>query len=147
MQIMRPRIGFLVVCAALIATGVSSMAVAAQSQTSQSVCYSTCASSTRLTQSTTLVRYGGEELQFFHVTVSPAVLGLTQAPTGTVTIRSGSTTLCTIVLPARRGSCSPSPRALPPGFYGVRGYYSGDATFSPSVSNVQTFQIRSLGLK
>ncbi len=146
MRIMQPKAGFLLVSAALIATGVSSMAVAAQNQTSQSVCYSTCATSTWLTQATTLVLYGSEQLQIFHVTVRPAP-GVSRAPTGTVTIKSGSTTLCTIVLSVRGGSCSPSPRALPPGIYGVRGYYSGDAMFSASVSNVTTFQVRGFGLR
>jgi hypothetical protein len=146
MRITRPRIGFLLVCAALIGTGVSSMAVAAQSQISKSVCYSTCASSTWLNQASELVRYGSEDLQIFHVTVRPAVLGFTRAPTGTVAVKSGSTTLCTIVLSIRGGSCSPSPRALPPGFHSVRGYYSGDATLSPSISNVRAFQIRGFGL-
>ena len=148
MRIMQPRIGFLLVVAALIATGVSSMAVAAQSEPSQSVCYGVCATgtatSTWITESTTLVRYGDEELQVFHAMVRPSVLGASQVPTGTVAIKSGSTTLCTIVLTVRGGSCSPSPHALPPGFASVRGYYSGDSTFSASVSNALTFQIRLL---
>jgi hypothetical protein len=143
---MKPRIGFLLVSATLLATGLSSMAVAAQSQTSEPECYSTCAStSTWLNQSKTLLLYGNEQLQAFHVTVQSTVLGLGQTPTGTVAIKSGSTTLCTIVLSIRGGSCSPSPQALPAGFQSVRGYYSGDANFSASVSNVRTFQIRDFG--
>ncbi len=146
MRIMQPRIGFLLASAALLATGLSSMAVAAQSRTAQPECYSTCsASGTWLTEEWTIVSFGNEQLQDFHVTVSPDVLGLSQAPTGTVAIKSGSTTLCTIVLSGRRGSCSPSPNALPAGFYGVRGYYSGDATFSASVSEDETFEVSSVG--
>jgi hypothetical protein len=142
---MQPRIGFLLICAALIATGVSSMAVAAQSQSSEPLCYSTCPTSAWITQASDLIRYGNEQLQVFHVTVSAAVPGVRRAPTGTVAIKSGSTTLCTIVLSAARGSCTPTPRALPPGFHSVRGYYSGDATFSACESNVKTFQIRGFG--
>ncbi len=142
MRIMRPRMGFLLASAALIATGVSSVALAAQGQSSRSVCYSTCGTSTWLTQATTLVRYGSEQLQIFHVTVNSLALGFNRAPTGTVTVKSDSTIVCTIVLSIRGGSCSPSRRALPPGIHSVRGYYSGDATFSASVSNVKTFQVR-----
>src|SRR6185437_13466223 len=145
MRIMQPRIGFLLICAALIATGVSTMAVAAQGQSSEPLCYSTCPTSTWITQASELIRYGNEELQVFHVTVSAAVPGVRRAPTGTVAIKSGSTTLCTIVLSAARGFCSPSPNALPPGLHSVRGYYSGDAFFSASESNVKTFQIRGFG--
>jgi hypothetical protein len=141
MRIMQPRIGFLLVTVALLATGVSSMAVAAQNQVPQPECYSTCASGVTLTQAWTLVSYGNEQIQVFHVTVRPTVLGLSQAPTGTVAVKSGSTTLCTIVLSIRGGSCSLSPEALPAGSYSVRGYYSGDATFSASVSRAKTFQV------
>ncbi len=145
MRVIQPRIGLLLVSAALLATGVSSMALGAQDQAAQPVCYSTCSiTNTWITQAWTIVSYGDEEIQIFHVTVNPAGRPI-QAPTGTVAIKSGSTTLCTIVLPAER-SCSPSPNALPPGFHSVRGYYSGDVNFSPSVSaNVTTFQVRRFG--
>jgi hypothetical protein len=145
MRIMRPRVGFLLGCAALLAIGVSSMAVAAQNSTLQPVCYSICGTSTWLTMGRNIVAVGSEQFQIFHVTVKSAALGLGQAPTGTVAVRSGSTTLCTIVLSAGRGSCSPSPSALPAGFYGVRGYYSGTTTLSASVSNTRTLKVSSLG--
>jgi hypothetical protein len=145
MRIMQPRMGFLLVSAALLATGVSSMAVAAQNQAPESVCYSTCATGAWLTQARNLVSYGSEDIQGYRVTVRSHVPGVSQAPTGTVAVMSGSTTLCTIVLSAGRGSCSPSPYALPPGFYGIRGYYSGDAMFSPSASNVRTLQVSAVG--
>lgn len=147
MRIMQPRIGIALAAAALIVTGVSSMAVAAQGHPAQPDCYGVCVgtspSSTSLTQFTTLVRFGDENLQVFHVTVSAPGRGLT--PTGTVAIKTGSTTVCTMTLSAGRGSCSPSPRALPPGFQSVRGFYGGDPTYAPSVSNVQTFQVRAIG--
>jgi hypothetical protein len=144
MRIMQPRIGFLVVSTALLATGLSSMAFAAQSQTSEPECYGTCASSAPwLTQSRTLISVGSEQFQVFHVTVGPAVAGL--RPTGTVAVESGSTTLCMIVLTATGGSCSPSPSALPPGFQSVRGFYSGDANFNAGVSNAKTFQVSRFG--
>lgn len=142
MRIIRPRTGLVLVSVALLATGVSSMAAAAQDHASQPLCYGTCPTNTRITQAFSLLRYGDEQLQVYHATVSAAVLGFNGAPTGTVAIKSDSTTLCTIVLSAGKGSCSPSPRALPPGIYGARGYYSGDAKFSSSASNTTTFQVR-----
>jgi Bacterial Ig-like domain (group 3) len=142
MKIIQPRIGLLLVSAALLATGVSSMAVAAQNQAVDPLCYSTCITHTWITQAWTIISYGNEQVQVFHATVNP--VGTRQAPTGTVTIKSGSTILCTIVLPTER-SCSPSPNALPVGIHSARGYYSGDARFSPSVSNVTTFQVRRFG--
>lgn len=148
MRIMQPRIGFLLVVAALIATGVSSMAVAAQSEPSQSVCYGVCTgttpTSTYLTESTKLVAKGRENIQVFHATVRPAALGVSQIPTGVVVVKSGSTTVCTMVLSGGRGSCSPSPDALPAGFISVRGFYSGDSTFAGSISNVQTFLVEAI---
>jgi hypothetical protein len=144
MRIMQPRIGFLVASAVLLATGLSSMAFAAQSQTSEPECYGTCVSGHPwLTQSRTLISFGSEQFQVFHITVGPADAGL--EPTGTVAVESGSTTLCTIVLTARGGSCSPSPSALPPGFHSVHGFYSGDANFSAGMSNAETFQVSRFG--
>jgi hypothetical protein len=146
MPIIRSRIGILLAGSALLAAGASSLALAAPGPAApQPVCYSTCAASARLTQAWKIVAFGGEQIQYFQVTVKPAVLGLSQTPTGTVTIESGSTTLCTIVLSRGRGSCSPSPDALPPGFHAIRGYYSGDATFAASVSNIVSLQVTRLG--
>ena len=73
MRIIQPRIGLLLVSAALLATGVSSMAIAAQNQAVQPTCYSTCIiTNTWITQAWTIVSYGDEEIQIFHVTVNPA---------------------------------------------------------------------------
>ncbi len=146
MRIIQSRVGILLAGATLLTAGASSLALAVPNQaTPQPVCYSACAASAWLTQAWKIVAVGHEQFQLYQVTVRPAVVGLGQTPTGTVTIESGSTTLCTIVLSRGRGSCSPSSNALPPGFHGIRGYYSGDATFAASVSNTVTLQVIRFG--
>ncbi len=147
MRIMQPRTGFALVGAALLATGVTSMAVAAQNQAAQPVCYSTCPPNVDLKETFHVLHVGAEEIEDFSVRVGPDVLGATASPTGTVTIKAGSTVLCTITLTAAsdgRGSCSPSANALPAGHYEVVAYYSGDSIYSPAQSHPRQLEIISL---
>ena len=57
--------------------------------------------------------------------------GLPGAARGTVTFRSGSTTLCTVTLPAT--SCTTS-LTLPKGSYAITATYSGDSNYSGSTA-------------
>jgi HD-GYP domain-containing protein (c-di-GMP phosphodiesterase class II) len=57
--------------------------------------------------------------------------GLPAAARGTVTLRSGSTTLCTATLPAT--SCTTSP-TLPAGNYAITATYAGDSTHAGSTA-------------
>jgi hypothetical protein len=134
MRIMQPRIGFALVGAALLATGVTSMATAASNQAAQPTCYSTCPPNVDLKEGFHVLHVGAEEIENFAVRVGPDVIGATSTPTGTVTIKAGSTVLCTIILVKGHGSCSPSANALPAGRYEVVAYYSGDSTYSPAQS-------------
>jgi hypothetical protein len=70
------------------------------------------------------IKYGTEYTESFAVTVSA---GGTK-PKGTVAVKAGSTTLCTVTLSLGRGKCSLSATELPVGSYGVT------ATFNPSTS-------------
>ncbi len=75
------------------------------------------------------------------VTVSAArlVCGREQAgrvPSGVVLVRTGKTTLCTIRLTARKGSCVLGAKRLRAGKYKLSGTYAGTASFSPSTSVV-----------
>src|ERR1022692_4757468 len=126
MRIMQPRIGFALVGAALLATGVTSMAMAAPNQAAQPTCYSTCPTNVDLKETFHVLHVGAEEIEDFSVRVGPDVIGATSAPTGTVTIKTGSTVLCTIILVKGRGSCSPPANALPAGHDEVVAYYNGD---------------------
>ena len=90
---------------------------------------------TRATTTTVLsvtpasVTYGAENAAVIGVGVTPQFSG---TPTGTVTVTSGATTVCTVTLPAT--TCSPSATAFPVtgGPYALTATYSGDTNFGPS---------------
>ena len=69
MRIMQPRTGFALVGAALLATGVTSMAVAAQNQAPAGPCYSTCPPRMKLDITPNVVHVGSEEVADFSVIV------------------------------------------------------------------------------
>src|SRR5690348_11547887 len=144
MRIMQPRTGFALVAGALLVAGVTSIATAAQNQAPQTVCYSACPANVDLEESFHVLRVGAEQIEVFSVIVQPAAGGATAAPTGTVTIKAGSTVLCAITLTPLahgRGSCSPSANALPAGHYAVIAYYSGDSTYGPAQSHARQLEI------
>jgi len=138
---MQPRTGFALVGAALLVTGATSMAVAAQNQAAQPVCYSTCPANVDLKETFHVLHVGAEEIEDFSVRVTPDVVGATNVPTGTVTIKAGSTVLCTITLVNGHGSCSPPANALPAGHYVVVAYYGGDGTYSPAQSHPRQLEV------
>jgi hypothetical protein len=83
------------------------------------------------------VDYGQESAEQFSVTVVAATG--TVAPTGTVTISSGSSAVCPITLApvsatTAGGSCSPAASALPPGSSQLTAAYSGDTLDAASTS-------------
>ena len=90
MRIMQPRTGFALVGAALLATGVTSMAFGAQNQADQPVCYSTCPPKIDLKVTYRTLDLGDEQDEVFDVTVRGAQIGAV-TPTGTVSIQVGST--------------------------------------------------------
>ena len=80
----------------------------------------------------------------FHVRVKARVRGTSGTPDGTVTIGYHSMVLCTIMLDsAGRGSCSPSPTALPVRnhSYPVNAVYSGNSAFSLSHSGARHVRV------
>ena len=86
-----------------------------------------------LTPSGTSTAYGNESAVTYDVSFGPAF----PAPTGSVTITSGTTTLCTATLSAGSGSCAvSSPTLLPVSATNpVVATYGGDADYSGSVSS------------
>jgi hypothetical protein len=62
-------------------------------------------------------------------------------PTGTVTIRTGSTPICGFTLSGGTGHCSPSASQLRPGSYPLTATYSGDATDTPSSDTSKTLVV------
>ena len=92
-----------------------------------------------------VVHVGSEEVEDFSVIVGPDFIGTGLLPTGTVTVKSGSTTLCTMVLFRGHGSCSPSASALPGGqTYPIEAFYNGDDNFSPSHSEIRELIVSNL---
>ena len=74
--------------------------------------------------------YGGVDGPVFSIAVTPEFSG---APTGTVTVLTGSTTLCTVTLPTT--TCTTG-QALPArGSYPLFAVYSGDADFTGSTGS------------
>jgi hypothetical protein len=145
MRFVRSKIGFAVLASAFLAAGVSSVAFgAAHAGTSGSSCYSTCPSLTRLAIAGHVTTFGNEENVVFNVRVKARGHGTSGIPSGTVTIAFHSMVLCTITLDsAGRGSCSPSPTALPARkkSYPVNADYSGDSAFTLSHSGARHVRV------
>lgn len=106
-------------------------------------CYSTCPTSTSLTASSHEVTYGSEQLEVFTVTVTPRTPGVPGVPSGTVTIKWGWTTLCTITLSGGTGSCALSPTQLKATHrpYLAFAFYGGDSSFYRSWSHLVNFKV------
>jgi titin len=96
-------------------------------------------SKTALKLSATKVTFGHEQLQRFSVTVSPRYTGAT--PTGSVSVKKSTTTLCVIKLSSGKGSCTLTSMQLPTRPYSVYATYGGDATFLGSPSPSASFTV------
>jgi hypothetical protein len=89
-------------------------------------------STTVLKLSNAKLTYGDEGAEHLSVTVSPEFAGST--PTGTVTVKDSTTTLCVISLSGAKGACTLSATKLPAGTYSLVTTYSGSANFGSSAS-------------
>ena len=145
MRFRNSKLGFAVLASAFLAAGVSSVAFgAAHAGTSGSSCYSTCPSLTRLAIAGHVTHFGSEQNVVFNIRVKARVRGTSGTPGGTVTIEFHSMVLCTITLDsAGRGSCSPSPTALPVRnhSYPVNAVYSGNSDFTLSHSGARHVRV------
>lgn len=132
------RLRFLITLVTVIFS--SSVGVIATGETIASAsgksCYSTCPSTTSLTASSQELTYGNEQVEVFTASVAPRITGTPGVPGGTVTIKWGWTTLCTITLSGGTGSCSPSANAIPGGHRVdfILAYYGGSSSFWRSFS-------------
>jgi hypothetical protein len=84
------------------------------------------------------VTYGHEQRERITVTVSPQRTG---RPSGTVTVRTGSTTLCTFALSSGKGYCTLSAKRLSVGKHSLNAGYAGSVGFSTSASSAKTVTI------
>ena len=91
---------------------------------------SKAATTTSLSVTPNVVTAGQESSAVFTATVSPVAPG-GGMPTGTVTVASGATTLCTITLANATGTCNPGASALAASGvpYTITGTYNGGANY------------------
>jgi len=82
------------------------------------------------------VIYGHEQVLNLSVTVSPQYSGST--PTGTVTVKQSTTTLCVISLSSAKRSCRLSAKKLKAGTYRLVATYGGSTNFKGSTSAKET---------
>jgi hypothetical protein len=94
--------------------------------------------STGLTLSKATVTYGHENAE--RLTVSASHLSGSYS-TGKVTIKAGTTVICTISLSKDGGSCVLSTTRLKAGTYHLTATYNGDVNYAPSVSAVKTLKV------
>jgi Bacterial Ig-like domain (group 3) len=96
------------------------------------------ASATSITISKTKVTYGDDNAARIAATVGSPAGG---TPAGSVSVTSGSGTLCTITLTGGTGTCTLPPGRLPGGSHHLTAGYSGDATYVASQSPVATITV------
>jgi hypothetical protein len=104
---------------------------AASTSAIRSLTFGQADTTTALTLASARVSYGNEQAEQATVTVSPQYGG---TPAGTVTVNSGSRTICTITLASAAGSCAIPSTALPAGTARLTATYNGDPDFARSVS-------------
>jgi hypothetical protein len=111
-------------------------------QTSQSVgqmfTVTKAATKTRLALSKSPVTFGKEQAERVSVAVSPQFGGI---PAGTVTIKAGTRTVCTIRLKSGKGSCALTAKQLKPGTYKLTASYPGKGGFTGSASAPRTLKV------
>ncbi len=108
--------------------------------TSTALSVGKAASKTVLKLSTTKVPYGDEQIAHLSVTVSPQYSGIT--PSGSVTVKASTRTLCVIKLVSGTGLCKPlSAGELNAGAYSLVATYGGSTNFDTSSSSAVTFTV------
>jgi Bacterial Ig-like domain (group 3) len=93
---------------------------------------------TRLALSTSSVTYGHEQAERLSVAVTPQFAG---TPAGTVSVKSGTRTICTFVLRSGKGSCALTAKQLRPGTYRLTASYPGKGGFTGSTSASRTLRV------
>ncbi len=89
-------------------------------------------------RSTAKVTDGHEKDERLSVVIAAQYQG---TPAGTVKIRTGTTTLCTITLASGKGSCRLSDKKLRAGTYHLVAAYGGNADFARSTSTARTLTV------
>jgi len=98
------------------------------------------ASRTGLKLSAAKITHGHEQAEILSVTVSPQYSG-SAAPSGRVTIKGSTISLCVITLSSGTGSCALSSSRLAVGGWRLSATYGGNADFAASTSASQTLTV------
>ena len=94
---------------------------------------------TALTRSHSVVTVGHEQVEKLSVSVTSK----SGTPGGKVTVKAGSTTVCTITLRSGKGSCTLSARQFKPGTYHLVATYAGTWPYGKSASSSWPLTVRS----
>jgi hypothetical protein len=84
------------------------------------------------------ITYGKEQSEHLSVTISPRYSG---TPTGKVTVKKGSSTVCTITLKGGKGSCTLSSKQFGAGTYTLVAAYQGSGDYNASTSGKETLKV------
>jgi Bacterial Ig-like domain (group 3) len=93
---------------------------------------------TALALSKSSVTFGKEQAERLSVAVAPQFGG---TPAGTVTLKAGARTVCTITLKSGRGSCALAAKEFKPGTYQLTATYPGKGGFTGSASAPRTLKV------
>lgn len=96
------------------------------------------ATTATVTLARTKVTYGDESAARVSVSVRPRYSG---TPSGSVTVKAGTTTICVIRLRSAKGTCSPPAARLPATSVRLTAAYSGSADFGASRSGAKALAI------
>jgi len=93
---------------------------------------------TALALSKSSVVFGKEQAERLSVAVAPQFGG---TPAGTVTIKAGTRTVCTVALKSGKGSCVLAAKELKSGTYHLTASYPGRGGFTASASAPRTLKV------
>jgi hypothetical protein len=96
------------------------------------------ASRVTLSLSAARVTYGQERSERLTVKVTGQYAG---TPAGKVTVKSGTTTVCTITLASGKGSCTMAAKKLPVGTSTLVAVYGGSSDFAGAASGTKTLKV------
>jgi hypothetical protein len=96
--------------------------------------------STALALSAGTVTFGHEQAEKLTVAVSPRYAG---PAVGTVLVKAGGLTVCTITLSRGKGSCTFTARKLRVGSYHLQAFYRGATFYAPSASIKKPLTVKS----
>ena len=123
----------------LVATYSGSAAFDASASATKTLTIAKATSKTVLTLALAKVAYGHEGAEHVSTKVLAEFAGST--PTGIVTVKDSTATLCTISLSAGEGSCTFPAKKLPVGSYRLVATYSGSSDFQGSVSTKKALSV------